>query len=253
LIISTKKSRNPIVSVIVTTYNRQDYLADTISSILSQTFQDFELIIVDNCSDYDFFKFLSSFQDARIRGYVNYNDGIIAVNRNFGIEYAVGEFLAFCDDDDLWESNKLEKQLKFFLSCKSYSKVLVYTDVIIKGNLREDKRFCSEIKSKEHLLRSNQIVFSSVLVSNSKDVRFNEMLSLKGSEDCELWFRLFESGYQFYVVRGFLTKYRLSSHSVSAVHRPSNYLRLCLIYNLYLLDNRPAINQSWKDLFMQAL
>ena len=245
--ISRKKSHTPIVSVIVTTYNRQEYLAETIGSILSQSYRDFELIIVDNCSDYDFFQFLSTFQDDRIRGYVNDNKGIISVNRNFGIEKSVGVFLAFCDDDDLWMGNKLEKQLEVIQSNRLHSEVLIYTDVLlVHDNYRDTKRWCSEIKSKEGILRSNPIVFSSVFVSKTKDVFFNEMLPLKGSEDCELWFRLYSKGYQFKRLGYFLTKHRLSSNSVSAIHRPSNYLRLCLIYIFQLLDNRITIDRSWK-------
>jgi glycosyltransferase involved in cell wall biosynthesis len=250
LTISRKESHIPIVSVIVTTYNRQEYLAETIGSILSQSYRDLELIIVDNCSNYDFFQFLSTFQDDRIRGYVNDNKGIIAVNRNFGIEKSLGEFLAFCDDDDVWMGNKLEKQLEVIQSNRLHSEVLIYTDaLLVHDNYRDTIRRCSEIKSKGRILRSNPIVFSSVLVSNTKDVFFNEMLPVKGSEDCELWLRLYSKGYQFNRLGYLLTKHRLSSNSVSAIHRPSNYLRLCLIYIFQLLDNRISVDRSWKVVF----
>lgn len=85
----------PKVSVIVTTYNRKEYLAETIQSILNQTFQDFELIVVDNYSNYDFFGLMKSFNSEKITAFQNQNNGIIAVNRNFGIKLAKGEFIAF--------------------------------------------------------------------------------------------------------------------------------------------------------------
>ena len=76
----------PLVSVIVTTYNREILLKETINSILCQTFKEFELIVVDNYSNYDYFKFINSFNDSRILPFQNKNKGIIAVNRNFGIK-----------------------------------------------------------------------------------------------------------------------------------------------------------------------
>ena len=100
------------VSVIVTTFNRKLFLTEALNSILNQTFKDFELIIVDNYSDYDFIAHINSFKDKRIRAYQNENNGVIAVNRNFGLKKAKGEYLAFCDDDDIWFKEKLKRQMK---------------------------------------------------------------------------------------------------------------------------------------------
>ena len=74
------------LSVVVTTYNRRFLLKETLDSILAQTYKDFELIVVDNHSDYEFFDFIGTFNDPRIKPYRNENGGIISVNRNFGIE-----------------------------------------------------------------------------------------------------------------------------------------------------------------------
>ena len=93
---------NPLISVIVTTYNRKLFLKKSIDSILNQIFIDFGLIVVDNFSNYDFNKFIQSFSDERIIPFQNQNNGIIAINRNVGIKKAKGEYIAFCDDDDLW-------------------------------------------------------------------------------------------------------------------------------------------------------
>ena len=103
---------NPKVSVIILTFNRPEMLRETIDSILTQDYTNFELIIVDNHSNYDFFELLSSYEDDRIKGYQNHNNGFLAVNRNFGITKAKGEYLAFCDDDDLWSSHKLSRQVE---------------------------------------------------------------------------------------------------------------------------------------------
>jgi len=101
----------PLVSVIVTTYNRKKLLKETITSILEQTYKHFELLVIDNYSNYDFIDYINSFNDSRIRPFQNNNYGNIAINRNYGIENAKGDYIAFCDDDDLWRKDKLEKQI----------------------------------------------------------------------------------------------------------------------------------------------
>ena len=73
------------LSVIVTTYNRPSLLNETIKSILNQTFVDFELIVVDNFSNYNFFQLIKSYNDKRIKAFQNQNNGVIATNRNYGI------------------------------------------------------------------------------------------------------------------------------------------------------------------------
>ena len=100
------------VSIIVTTINRKSYLKETIDSILNQSFQDFEIIIVDSYSDYDFFKFIASFDNKKIIAFQN-NKGNnnISINRNFGLQYATGKYIAFCDDDDIWFPKKIELQI----------------------------------------------------------------------------------------------------------------------------------------------
>ena len=103
----------PIVSVIVTTFNRCEMLGETIASIINQSFQDFELIIVDNMSQDGTEQFIKNIKDARIRYFRNPNFGIIASNRNYGIAKSRGFYIAFCDDDDLWKKNKLELQLNY--------------------------------------------------------------------------------------------------------------------------------------------
>ena len=65
------KNNAPLVSVIVTTYNRKEMLKETILSILNQTYSNFELIVVDNFSDYDFFNFIKSFEDSRLKPFQN--------------------------------------------------------------------------------------------------------------------------------------------------------------------------------------
>ena len=77
------------VNIIITTYNRPELLSKTILSILSQTYYNFELIIIDNFSNYDFFKLIHNFNDDRIKGFQNQNNGIISINRNYFKKFSI--------------------------------------------------------------------------------------------------------------------------------------------------------------------
>lgn len=212
----------PLVSVIVTTYNRENLLLETIEGVLSQTFRDFELIIVDNCSNYDFMGMMKQLGDERIRAFQNQNDGIIARNRNVGVQQATGKYLAFCDDDDVWLPEKLEKQVK---SLESGRYDLVYTSANLlfeSGKIKSSTY--KKISSLKQLLMSNQITLSSVLVKNSKEVVFNEDPNFVAVEDYELWIRLMLTGFRFDFIEIPLLNYRVVLSSVSNSRKAKNEL-----------------------------
>ena len=205
----------PLVSVIVTTYNREEYLKRTILSILNQTYKDFELIVVDNYSNYDFNKLIASFEDVRIKPYQNANNGVIAVNRNFGISKARGKYLAFCDDDDMWEVDKLEKQLSFISHNPNY--IVATSCSLIDDN---DISFKTVIRTKQYsnkynLYKGSKISLSSVLIENSKLVIFDENPLFVGVEDWCLWLKLIHEGYSIHILQEPLLKYRFASSNYS--------------------------------------
>lgn len=109
---------NPKVSVIIPTFNRSGVLPRAINSVFAQTFHDFEIIVVDDCSTDDTAKVVSSFFDGRIRYIRHEHNKGGGASRNTGIRAAVGEFVAFLDSDDEWLPLKLEKQLRLFSDAK---------------------------------------------------------------------------------------------------------------------------------------
>lgn len=177
------KRKNPLVSVVVTTFNRKKLLKSTIDSILNQTFTDFEFIVVDNYSNYDFFAFIKSFGDDRLIAFQNKNDGIIAVNRNYGIKKAKGKYIAFCDDDDCWDFEKLSKQIPYLLENNVVGVGSLYS---ILGS--EKSKFNSNklIYLKfDDVIKSNRVALSSLIIRNKENYFFNEDKNLVGLED---WF-----------------------------------------------------------------
>jgi len=224
----------PKVSVIVTTYNRKEFLRETIQSILNQTFKDFELIVVDNYSNYDFFEHVKSFNDPRIRAFQNQNNGIIAVNRNFGIKHAKGEYIAFCDDDDIWFPEKLQMQMKVINETKSE---LVYSNMILfKREITNIKRKTSNkrIKTLQNLICQNQINTSSVLVKNDK-LFFPEEKELIAIEDYALWLNLFIQDFRFEFIDRPLVYFRLSDGNNSKKHWTSYHLKKIYLFTSILI------------------
>ena len=101
----------PKISVVVPAYNSQNTICETITSVLQQSFSDFELIVINDGSTDRTLELLSDVKDARLKVY-SYPNGGLPAARNRGIIRATGEFLSFIDADDLWTSDKLELQLQ---------------------------------------------------------------------------------------------------------------------------------------------
>jgi len=173
----------PQISVIVTTFNRKELLKETLDSILAQSFIDFELIVVDNFSNYDFMSFMETFNDERIRAFQNQNNGILAVNRNYGIKKAIGKYLAFCDDDDLWYPDKLKIQVSAmedgdFSGCGT--NITEFHEGRFDGvSAKVDKDVVIDFK---HLVTKRSLSLSSLLVVN-QSLFFNESKEYVTFED----------------------------------------------------------------------
>jgi len=176
------------------------------------------LIIIDNCSSDNTEKGVKSYNDNRIRYFKNQNNGIIAVNRNFGLKKARGEFIAFCDDDDLWMSDKLEKQLVEFEKDSRVAMVCSNgiafnetgeTGLVIKPHLHDnDFTFKS-------LLRGNKVINSSTLFKKSVIDDFgmmNEDPKIFGAEDYFLWIQVAKK-YKIKCIDEPLIKYRTHLHT----------------------------------------
>jgi glycosyltransferase involved in cell wall biosynthesis len=101
----------PLVSVIIPTHNRPQMLVEALASIRAQTYSDFEIIIVSNGENAETRSVTRSFADAHGARYFELDKGNVSIARNFGIEQAQGDWIAFLDDDDLWLPNKLERQI----------------------------------------------------------------------------------------------------------------------------------------------
>lgn len=224
-----------IVTVIVTTINRPILLKETLVSILNQTFQDFEIIVVDSYSNYDFFELIDSLKSTKIKAFQNNkgNDNI-SINRNFGLKQVTSKYIAFCDDDDVWLPNKLEEQMKLVQKNQVGDEpIIVHTNTILFGDDRKDSiTKKTNITKFDDFFSGNPLTYSSVLLSNSEWVHFDENPAKRASEDADLWMKLCVHKYNFFLIKEPLVRYRVSFNSASSLNYSFSYLRY-----IYVLVN----------------
>lgn len=203
---------NPKVSVIITTYNRSQYLGEAIQSVLSQNFTDFELIIVnDNPSDTKTNEVVRAYADDRIRYIKNEKNLGGAKSLNVGLQNARGEYMAILDDDDAWASpEKLGAQVKFL--DEHSDTVVVGTNMIVRDSDGRDigKReyLTSDEEIRCNFFRANSIAHSSVLYRRDAALSvggYDE--SLPRGKDYDLFLKLGKKG-TLAVIPEYFVKYR---------------------------------------------
>ncbi|NOH35430.1 glycosyltransferase family 2 protein [Vibrio chagasii] len=215
------------VSIVIPTYNCLDYLPKAIGSVLQQTHQDIELIIIDDNSNDGTSTYLASIDDERIITLSTLGVGAPQA-RNLGIEKASGEFIAFLDADDFWFPEKIERQLEFHqrypemaMSFTNYEHLTEDYEVIVdcfsywSQFQNREEQFINIDNPLEFIIENNVIGTSTVMVKAdvfSRTDSFNA--DIKYGEDWELWLRMSEN-HQIGVLNSVEVGYLMRSTSVT--------------------------------------
>lgn len=215
----------PLVSIITPNYNGQKFIKNTIESVIKQTFQNWEMLIVDDGS--------TDGSDKIIKEYAKKNPRIkfLKTNlskfpklvpgpgaaRNTAIEAAKGKYIAFLDNDDLWHSKKLEKQTSF-LEKNNYSLVYTWYDIIDEYNRKIGEHTPSDIMlSYRDLLKDCKIGCLTVMYNASKlGKQFIDLNKYDRYADYSLWLKITKQGNDAYCLHERLSSYRLVKGSISA-------------------------------------
>lgn len=236
---------NPLISIIVPIYNSDSFLDQTINSIISQTYTQWELILVNNGSS-DRSKFLmDSYEkkDQRIKCiHFEKNSGGPAFPRNEGMKISKGEYVAFLDADDFWEKEKLEKQISLI---DSNTKLIISSEAYKVDEFNKNvgefnrsylfKRLKKFFDFKNIFLIYNPIILSTSLVKNSPDLKFQENENLQSIEDWAFWIDLVSTGYELKIIDTPLCSYRVHKDSLSNKNNENQYKKGFVLYkNLYL-------------------
>jgi glycosyltransferase involved in cell wall biosynthesis len=178
----------PFFSVIVSTYNRAESLLKVIGAILNQSFADFELLIVDDCSIDHTAKIINEIADPRIRFFKTHkNSGGPAVPRNIGIDSASAPWVCFCDSDDFFLPGHLLLLHDFINSSKLTDGIISTNAYLIKnGIFTKELYFKETFSSKISFLsnwKSNKAILSSLCMANSNIIPFRKDKNFQSVED----------------------------------------------------------------------
>ena len=188
-------NNNTLISVVIPTYNRASFLQRAVGSVLGQTYNNWEIIVVDNNSIDNTDEVIASFNDERIIVHKINNNGVVAASRNAGIKAASGEYIAFLDSDDWWNEGKLEicsKQIKMGYDVIYHSLWFVTDETKKKHRILQSRKLKFPIFF-DLLFKGNTLPNSSVIVK--KKLLFevgllDEGRELIASEDYDLWLKL---------------------------------------------------------------
>ena len=203
-----------LVSILMNGYNAEAYLREAIDSIYNQSFSDWEIIFIDNCST-DNTKAIIDSYDEKIKYYKTEKNISLGAARNFGLQFCKGQYLAFLDTDDIWLKDKLLHQVTLMQKHQEYSFCyggVIYIDKEGK-KIGEDRPKASSGDVFSKLLQRYEINMQSVLLRNSDNIAFNE--TLRHSPDYDLFMPL-ASRSKVMVIKEFVVKYRKLENSLTA-------------------------------------
>lgn len=246
-----------LVSIITPSYNSSRFVAQTIESVLKQTYGNWELLITDDCSQDETVEIIRSFadRDSRIRLFPLKKNVGAAEARNNSLAHARGRYIAFLDSDDLWYPEKLERQLVFMREKGCAFSVTYYDTITEEGSplgriVRAPRRF-----GYRRYLR-NTVIGCLTVVIDREQVGDFRMPDIRSSHDMALWLIIMRRGYEVYTLEAVLASYRLVSTSNTAkkwkaakdvwrVYR--EYEKLSLWYSAYNFMGY-TLNAVWKRL-----
>ncbi len=220
-----------LISIVTPSYNSKDFIKNTIDSVISQTYTNWEMIIVDDCSkdnSVEIIKDLIKNEKRIILICLDKNIGA-AMARNKALELANGNYIAFLDSDDIWYKRKLEKQIKFMQDNNYEISFTSYETINKEGKLNNHKINAVKNLNLEQYLKNTIIGFSTSMINKSFIKEEIKFLNIRIRQDTNLWITLLKYGYTAYGLENNLVKYRIHANSIS-----SNKVKAAKqVWNLY--------------------
>ena len=212
-------NNSPLVSIVIPTYNHAPMLQRALATVIEQTYQNWNAIVVNNYSTDNTLEVVAQFNDPRIQCVNFRNNGVIGASRNEGIALATGKYVAFLDSDDTWFPTKLEQCVEIL---ESGSDLVCHAEYWIdeSGNSRLVAYGPSEAATHHNLIyKGNRISTSATVVRATllKEVNgFDISPELISTEDYDLWIRLAAKSNRFAFIDEPLGEYHRHDNNVSA-------------------------------------
>ena len=204
-----------LVSIITPTYNSSRFIAQTIASIRAQTYLNWELLITDDASTDDTVKIVQYLarQDCRIKLFQLAQNCGAGAARNNSIERAKGRFIAFCDSDDCWKPDKLEKQIKYMTENGYSFSFSAYYEYDEQNKIHAIVKFPAKI-TKAYLLRN--CIGCLTVIYDVRRVGKMYMPLMRKRQDWALWLQIIQKSHTAHGITEPLAYYRIRKNSVSA-------------------------------------
>ena len=204
---------NELVSIIMPSYNTGNFIKETIDSVINQTYSNWELIIVDDCSNDNTEEVVNNIKDKRIKWMKNEVNSGAAVSRNKALKVANGRYIAFLDSDDLWKKDKLEKQIRFMKENNYYFSYTNYIEIDENSNLNGKK-----ITGPKKITRNGMFNYCwpgclTVMYDVSK-IGLIQIEDIKKNNDYAIWLKICKK-VDCYLLNEDLAMYRKRKGSIS--------------------------------------
>ena len=212
-----------LVSIIMPSYNTADYIEETIQSVLNQTYTNWELLIVDDCSNDSTLQILENYNDERIKVFVNEQNSGAAVSRNKALREAKGQWIAFLDSDDLWSPEKLEKQISFMEKNGYAFSYTNYEEMDFDGQITGVK-----VTGPRKITETGMFNYCwpgcLTVMFDAEKIGLIQIADIKKNNDYAMWLKVCKQA-DCYLLDEYLAQYRkgrtgsLSSHSIKTMIR----------------------------------
>lgn len=212
-----------LVSIIMPSYNCGQFVEETIRSVQAQTYQNWEIIFMDDCSTDDTIRIVSAMrdEDKRIHLYQNISNLGAALSRNIALREAKGRWIAFLDSDDLWEPEKLEKQIRFMEENNYKFSYTCYSEMDGEGNDTG-----TVVSGPVKVTKAGMFAFCwpgcLTVMYDANEIGLLQIEDIKKNNDYAMWLKVCQKA-DCYLLPEVLAKYRrgrsgsVSSHSISTM------------------------------------
>lgn len=210
-------AEQPLVSIITPSYNAEEYIGETIESVLNQDYQNWEMIIVDDISTDSTVDIIKKYakKDKRIRYFILEEKGGASLARNKAIRESNGKYIAFLDADDLWREDKLSKQVKF-MEDNNYDFTYHNYELINEKSVKLNKlRIAPKSISYKRALIGCSIGCLSAMY-NCESIGKVQIKRLDKRNDDALWFKILKKAKFGYLLDDNLALYRIGNNSISS-------------------------------------
>ncbi|RHO57206.1 glycosyltransferase family 2 protein [Eubacterium sp. AM05-23] len=232
-----------LVSIIMPSWNTDRFIKETIDSVLAQTYTNWELLIVDDCSTNKTDEVVASYKDERIKYFKNEKNSGAALTRNRAMREAQGEWIAFLDSDDLWMPEKLEHQIKF-MNDNGYKLSFTEYEKIDEDSKKLGIYVSGPDKVNKRKMYNYDYIGQLTMMYSAKEFGLIQIKDIKKNNDYAIRLQLYKKpGCCAYLLKEDLALYRVRKVSIS---HDKFRRKFKSHYDLFhMCDEKPAIVAAW--------